>query len=125
LYESGDARGAEEKLRPACDQLAAQLGAKNPQSQVAAFWLVAAEIELGRVDEATRGLDALDAAALEAGAADGLWKFRLDALRGLALARRGDRAAAQSQLRTALAGFGDAKDTLRDRAERALAAAGA
>ncbi len=125
LYESGDARDAAAKLQPAYDKLAAQLGAKNPQSQVAGFWLVAAEIELGRIDDATRGLDALDPAALEAGAADGLWTFRLDALRGLALAKRGDRAAAESLLRAALAGFGDAQETLRDRTEHALAAAGA
>jgi non-specific serine/threonine protein kinase len=71
------------------------------------------------------GLDRLDASALEAGAADGLWTFRLDALRGLALAKRGDRAAAEPLLRAALAGFGDAQETLRDRTEHALAAAGA
>ncbi|HEU4662705.1 MAG TPA: winged helix-turn-helix domain-containing protein, partial [Dokdonella sp.] len=36
LYESGDALGAEAKLRAAADKLAAQLGAGNPQSQIAA-----------------------------------------------------------------------------------------
>ncbi|HEU4664744.1 MAG TPA: hypothetical protein VFS55_12020, partial [Dokdonella sp.] len=92
-----------------------------PQSQIAAFWLVAAEIELDRVDEAMRGLGALDATALEAGAADGLWKFRLDALRGLVLARRGDRAAAEPLLRAALAGLRGTTETLRERTERALA----
>ncbi|MBA8882749.1 protein kinase domain-containing protein [Dokdonella fugitiva] len=124
LYESGDARDAAAKLQPAYDQLAAQLGANNPQCQVAGFWLVAAEIELGRVDEAMHGLDRLDASALEAGAADGLWKARLDALHGLALVARGDQAAARTRLRAALAGFGEAKESLRDRTEHALATIG-
>ncbi|HEY6942002.1 hypothetical protein, partial [Dokdonella sp.] len=119
LYEAGDARGAEAKLREAASKLAAQLGADNPQSQVAAFWLAAAEIELGRVDDPTR---ALDASALEAGAADGLWKFRLAALRGLALAKRGDRAAAEPLLRTAVDGLGaaGAADTVGAKAIEAL-----
>ena len=122
LYESGDTRDAEPKLREAAAKLAAQLGADNPQSQVAAFWLAAAEIELGRVDDAMRGLGTLDAKALEAGAADGWWKFRLDALRGLALARRGDRAAAEPLLRTAVEGLGaaGAADTVAAKANETL-----
>jgi non-specific serine/threonine protein kinase len=124
LYESGDAHAAQAKLQPAHDALVAQLTANNPQSQLAGFWLAAAEIETGRFDDATRLLATLDPAALEAGGADGLWKFRLDALRGLALAKRGDHAAAEPLLRAALAGFGDSADTLRDRAERMLAGTG-
>jgi len=125
LYESGDARAAAAKLEPAYDKLAAQLTAKNPQSQVAGFWLAAASIDAGRLDDAARLLATLDAAALEAGGADGLWKFRLDALHGLLLAARGDRVAAEPLLRNALAGFGDATDTLRDRTARLLAGPGA
>jgi non-specific serine/threonine protein kinase len=121
LYESGDARGAQAKLQPAYDALVAQLTAKNPQSQLAGFWLTAAEIDSGRLDDAARVLATLEPAALEAGGADGLWKFRLAALRGLALAKRGDHAAAEPMLRAALVGFGEAADTLRDRAERMLA----
>ena len=125
LYESGDARAAAAKLEPAYDKLAAQLTAKNPQSQVAGFWLAAASIDAGRLDAAARLLATLDADALEAGGADGLWKFRLDALHGLLLAARGDRVAAEPLLRNALAGFGDATDTLRDRTARLLAGPGA
>jgi non-specific serine/threonine protein kinase len=121
LYESGDAHGAQAKLQPAHDALVALLTANNPQSQLAGFWLAAAEIEAGRLDAAGQLLATLDPAALEAGGADGLWKFRLDALRGLALAKRGDHAAAEPLLRAALAGFGESNDTLRDRARLALA----
>jgi non-specific serine/threonine protein kinase len=124
LYESGDAHAAQAKLQPAHDALVAQLTANNPQSQLAGFWLAAAEIETGRFDDATRLLATLDPTALEAGGADGLWKFRLDALRGLALAKRGDHAAAEPLLRAALAGLGDAADTLRERAAQVLGATG-
>ncbi len=124
LYEGGDAPGAQAKLQPAYAALAAQLSANNPQSQVAGFWLAAADIDSGHLDDAQHLLATLDPAALEAGGADGLWKFRLDALRGLALAKRGDHAAAEPLLRAALAGFGDATDTLRERAAQVLGAAG-
>lgn len=124
LYESGDARGARDRLAPAYDGLVGRLGAGNPQSQVAGFWLAAADIDSRHLDDAQRVLATLDASALEAGGADGLWAFRLDALRGLLHAARGDRAAAAPLLKAALAGFGAAADTLRERAARALDPAG-
>ncbi|WP_395679922.1 protein kinase domain-containing protein [Dokdonella sp.] len=121
LYEAGDARAAQAKLQPAYAALVAQLTASNPQSQLAGFWLAAADIDSGHLDDAQRVLATLDPVALEAGGADGLWRFRLDALHGLLLAARGDHAAAAPLLKSALAGFADAQETLRDRAHLALA----
>lgn len=94
LYESGAADEAQARLRPAYDKLAATLGKQNPQSQTAAFWLAANELERGQAEPAAALIDALDVKALEAGGADGKWQQRLDALRGLLAARRGDTAAA-------------------------------
>ena len=103
LYESGDARGAIAKLRPAQQRLAKRLTPANPQAQVAAFWLAAALVDSGGdIDAAARLVDGLDAKALEAAGADGLWQARVDALHGLVLARRGDRDGAQPLLRGAV-----------------------
>jgi non-specific serine/threonine protein kinase len=107
LYESGDAPGAQAKLRPAQQRLAARLTAANPQAQVAAFWLAAALLESGDdIDAAARLVDGLDAKSLEAAGADGLWQARLDALRGLVLVRRGDPDAARPMLRGAVERLG-------------------
>ncbi|HEY0231437.1 MAG TPA: hypothetical protein VGC55_09310, partial [Dokdonella sp.] len=127
LYESDNARDAERRLRPAYQKLAAQLGKQNPQTQVAGFWLAAAVAELGQLDDASATLDSLDSAALEAAGADGLWKFRLDALRGLLLSRRGRRDAAAPLLRSAVDGLQRASMTdslVYANAHRALLAEG-
>lgn len=105
LYESGDARGAEARLEPAYRRLVARLSARNPQAQVAGFWLAAAQIETGHFDAADHVLATLAPEALEAGGSDGLWGFRLDALRGLLAAGRGQRDAAAKLLRPAIDGI--------------------
>jgi len=104
-YEIGRAGDAETQLRTAHTKLAKQLSASNPQSQIAAFWLCAAELELGRLDDASLLLDSLGAQALEAAGADGMWQFRLDALRGTWLVRRGRAREAEPLLRSAIAGL--------------------
>jgi len=128
LYESGQPGEAETRLRTAHSKLAAQLSASNPQSQVAAFWLCATELELGHLDDASLLLDSLDAQALEAAGADGLWKFRIDALRGQWLARRGQAREAAPLLQSATAGLekGGATDSrVYAGAKQALAGAAA
>jgi len=105
FYESGDARQAEARLAPAHQKLAAALPADNPQTQFVAFWLACVDVDLGRLDEASALARTLQAPALEAAGADGAWTFRLDALHGLLLDRRGDRQAAQPLLKSAVAGL--------------------
>jgi len=123
LFESGSAKDAESRLRPAYERLTAQLGNKNPQSQTAAFWLAAITLELGHLDEAGTLIATLDPAALEAAGADGKWTLRVDALRGALLARRGDYAAAKPLLETAVSGLADGsngKSRIYANAKRAL-----
>lgn len=126
LYESGDARAAEGKLQVAHQKLSAQLSAQSPQSQIAAFWLAASEVELGKLDEASGLLQSLDAKALEsAGTADGAWTFRLDALRGLLLSKRGDARGAAPLLKSAVEGMRQKSataDSFYAKASQALAA---
>jgi non-specific serine/threonine protein kinase len=124
LYESGQAGEAETRLRTAHDKLAKQFSADNPQSQIAAFWLGAADLELGRLDDASVLLDSLGAQALESTSADGLWQFRLDALRGTWLARRGRAREAEPLLRLATAGLekgGEIRSRVYANAKQALA----
>lgn len=126
-YETGDVRGAEASLRASHASLSAKLTPQNPQSQMAAFWLAAVEVGLGKPAEADALLGTLDAKALEAAASDGLWSLRLDALRGLVLAKRGDAARAAPLLRSAVDGLrakSATGDALYGSAERALAAIG-
>lgn len=105
LFESGDAAAADGKLRPFRERLAAQLGEKNPQSQMATYWLCAIALEQQKLDDAARFAAGLDPAALEAAGADGFWKLRVDALRGLIAAQRGDRTAATPLLAAAVDGL--------------------
>ncbi len=104
LYESGDAAAAANLLRRAWEHLSAQLDPANPQRQMAAFWLAAAELDLGNARVAADLLAPLEAAALEGVAADGLWAHRLDILRGLLAAREGAPDATQ-RLDAAIAGM--------------------
>jgi non-specific serine/threonine protein kinase len=123
LFESGNATDAESRLRPAHERLTAQLGAKNPQSQTAAYWLAAITLERGNLDEAGRLIDTLDPTALEAAGADGKWTLRIDALRGVLLAKRGDSAAAKPLLEAAVGGLAEgsnAKSRIYANAKRAL-----
>ncbi|WP_313915136.1 winged helix-turn-helix domain-containing protein [Tahibacter sp.] len=125
LFESGNAKDAEVRMRPAYDRLTAQFGEKNPQSQTAAYWLAAITLELGNLDEAGRLIAMLDPTALEAAGADGKWTLRVDALRGVLLARRGDSAAAKPLLETAVGGLAEgsnAKSRVYANAKRALEA---
>ena len=108
LFESGDAAAADGKLRPFQQRLVAQLGEKNPQSQMSIYWLAAIALERRRTDEAARLVAVLDPAALEAAGADGFWKLRVDALRGLVAVQRGDRATAAPLLAAAVDGLAKA-----------------
>ncbi|MFC4819574.1 protein kinase domain-containing protein [Dokdonella ginsengisoli] len=128
LYESGRAKEAEARLRPAYGKLSQQLSRDNPQTQIATFWLAAVELDQGELDEASALIDALDAKALEVGGpSDGAWAFRCDALRGLLRARRGDARGAAPLLKSALEGLQQksaAEGALYERASQALAAIG-
>lgn len=108
LYESGDAAAAENKVRPYHGKLVSRLGEKNPQSQVATYWLCAFLLEQGKAEEAAPLAAVLDPAALEAAGSDGLWNLRVDALRGLAAAHRGDQATARPLLTAAVDGLAKA-----------------
>lgn len=123
LYESGNAQAAETRLRTAHKHLTAQLPDTNPQSQLGAFWLAATDIELGKLDEAAKLLEPLQGPILEAAGADGMWQYRLDALRGLLAGKRGDQRSAAPLLRSAVEGFEQksAADTLHEKAKNALA----
>jgi eukaryotic-like serine/threonine-protein kinase len=105
LYENGDLTQAQQHMAAAYELLSGQLGAANPQSQTAAFWLAACELEQRRTDRAAALIDTLDAKALEVGSADGRWQQRVDALRGLLAAQRGDAKAAAALLQPALGGL--------------------
>ncbi len=111
LYESGQFDAALMRLRTAHAKLAAQLSEKNPQSQIAAFWLCAVELELGHPDEAAELLKSLDAISLEAAGADGQWAFRIDSLRGQLLARQGKTREAFALLQSAVDGLEQGKAT--------------
>ncbi|MBL8299890.1 MAG: winged helix-turn-helix domain-containing protein [Rhodanobacteraceae bacterium] len=123
LFESGDTKTAEDKLRPFRELLAAKLGPENPQSQVATYWLCAFALEQRKADEAARLVALLDPAALEGAGADGFWKLRVDMLRGLLAAQRGDEAVAAELLASAVDGLAKAdggRSRLYANAQRAL-----
>lgn len=102
LYESGELSQAQQHIGAAYEQLSGKLGAANPQTQTAAFWLAACELEQRHADRAATLIGTLDARTLEAGAADGRWQLRVDTLRGLLAAQRGDAKTAASLLQPAL-----------------------
>jgi non-specific serine/threonine protein kinase len=124
LYELGRLADAEKRLRAAYEHLAAKLGKQNPQTQYAGFWLAAADADLGKVDEAKGLLDTLDAKSLEAVSnPDGVWKWRLDALRGLLLSKRGEQGTAEALLKSAVEGMEQknaADDTIGVKAKQRL-----
>lgn len=104
-YEDTQTQEAVPRLQTAYARLGAQLSARNPQVQATAFWLAAALIDAGSTDAASILVDGLDAKALQAVQADGLWLLRLDLLRGLILAQRGDVARATTLLRSGVDGL--------------------
>lgn len=99
LYENGQTQEAVRDMRQAHDKLVAQLSAANPQSQATTFWLAAALVDAQSLDAASQLLGTLDVKALESVQADGLWPLRLDLLRGLILAQRGNTSGAAPLLR--------------------------
>jgi len=104
-YENGQTQEAVPRLRQAHDKLVAQLSAGNPQTQATAFWLAAALVDAHSIDAAAKLVDGLDAKALESVQTDGLWPLRLDLLRGLILAQRGDASGAALPLRKGAEGL--------------------
>lgn len=98
LDEAGRAREAADKLREAHRELTRLVGPQGPQTQDAAFVLALVELELGRVAPALALIDGLDPRILESGRATGQWPVAIDALRGIALHRRGEAAAARALL---------------------------
>ena len=104
-YENGQTNDAVPRLQQAYDKLVTQLSARNPQTQATAFWLAAALVDAHAIDAASNLVDGLDTKALESVQADGLWPMRLDLLRGLIRAQRGDASGASPLLRDSADGL--------------------
>lgn len=104
-YENGQTKDAVPRLQQAYDKLVTQLSARNPQTQATAFWLAAALVDAHAIDAASNLVDGLDTKALESVQADGLWPMRLDLLRGLIRAQRGDASGASPLLRNSADGL--------------------
>jgi DNA-binding winged helix-turn-helix (wHTH) protein len=102
LIEAGRAGDAADKGRRAHEALHRLAGPRSPQTQDAAFVLALIELELGETARAQALIEQLDPAALESGRATGHWPAAIGALRGIALQRRGDAAAARPLLDAAL-----------------------
>ncbi|WP_395024398.1 winged helix-turn-helix domain-containing protein [Comamonas odontotermitis] len=102
LYESGRAIEAVPRLQTAYSQLLRRLGAENPATAEAGFWLAASLISLGELDAAQEWLRGANAQVLEQDAKAPAWQARLDVLNGLALQQRGD-PTASALLRVSLA----------------------
>jgi eukaryotic-like serine/threonine-protein kinase len=107
MSEAGQAAQALPKAQRAHQQLQALLGPKAAQFQDATTVLVQIELQLGMADQALGHVAQLDAAALEASRANGVWPHVIDAMRGVALQQRGDRAAARPLLDAALLALKD------------------
>jgi eukaryotic-like serine/threonine-protein kinase len=105
LYMSGDAGAAAVKLNQAYTKLVAITSPQGPQAQYCAFWLAAAQIELGQTDQAGALLATLKPELLEKLIANGVWQARLQGLRSLWLSRRGQRQEAAQTLQAALNGL--------------------
>lgn len=103
LDEAGRAAQAADKTREAHRQLARLAGPRAPHTQDAAFVLALVELELGHVAFAQDLIDSLDPNVLESGRATGQWGTAIDALRGIALQKRGETSAARALLDRALA----------------------
>jgi non-specific serine/threonine protein kinase len=102
LVEAGRAREALPAAREAHAQLQRRVGTQAPQAQDAAFVLALAELEAGELARAEALVAGLDARVLEGSRATGQWQAGIDALNGMALARRGDKPAARRLLASSL-----------------------
>ena len=102
LDEAGRPDDALDKARSGYQQLNRLVGPASPQTQDAASVLALIELELGHIAEAMALIEPLQAAAREPGHEDGALQATVDALRGIALQRQGDTAAARPLLDSAL-----------------------
>lgn len=102
MYESGDVAAAVENMTAVREKFTARFGASHPQAQVATFWLAAMELELRHTDKAAALVEALDVKALQAEAAESRWPLRVDTLRGVLAAQRGDARKAATLLQPVL-----------------------
>lgn len=91
LSESGHPAAAQEKAHEAYTKLQQLAGLRSPQTQDAAFVYALSELDLGNVAAAEDVLPNLDADILATGRASEQWGPAIDALRGIALALRGQR----------------------------------
>lgn len=103
LDEAGRAREAADKVREAHRQLGRLAGPEAPSTQDAAYVLALVELELGNLERAQVLIDGLNPKVLETGRATGQWETAVEALRGIALQKRGQSAAARTLLDGALA----------------------
>jgi non-specific serine/threonine protein kinase len=102
LSEAGRPAEALPKAREAYTRLRDIAGATSPQTQDAAFVYALTELDLGHAAAADALIGGLDAQVLESGRATGQWDSAIDALRGTALALRGERAPALALLDASL-----------------------
>jgi non-specific serine/threonine protein kinase len=98
LSEAGRPAQAVVEAQVAYEHLRRLAGTGSPLTQDVAFVLALSELELGRVARAEALIEQLDAAVLESWRTTGHWAPGIEALRGIALQRRGDHAAAQPLL---------------------------
>jgi eukaryotic-like serine/threonine-protein kinase len=102
MSEAGQPAQALPKVQRAQQQLQALLGPKAAQFQDATTVLVQVTLQLGLAEQALGHVAQLNAEVLEASRAIGVWPHVIDAMRGIALQQRGDRAAARKLLDEAL-----------------------
>ncbi len=97
-YENGDFVAAAADLQQSRTQLLALGGERSSHSQEATLYLAANALALEHIDEADELAGQLDAEALEAGRASGLWGATIDVLRARILDKRGQPTAAAALL---------------------------
>lgn len=107
LEEAGQPAQALPKAREGHRQLVRVLGAAAPRTQDAAFLLALVELELGNLDRTDALLAQLDSTVLESWRGTGQWAAAIGGLRGVALQRRGQPAAARPLLDAALEALAD------------------
>jgi eukaryotic-like serine/threonine-protein kinase len=108
--EAGRPREGVDRARTAHQQLVRLVGAKSPQAQDCAVVLALIELDLGQIERAQPLIEQLDVQVLESYRATGAWPAAIDALRGIALQRAGDAAAARPLLDSALAALKGEED---------------
>jgi eukaryotic-like serine/threonine-protein kinase len=123
LYESGNAAQASLRLRAAYQQLLLSQGKTTWQSQDAAYVLACVELELNNLDAAEVLIRSLDLKTLVAASGNQQWGPALDALRGLLLLKRGNRAAAKPLLKSGLDALATDPQAMAERINRTLKSA--